>query len=76
MKFVVEKANVDGHVPNSIPPPYQHGHFYFQFSDEKRLSPYYVISEFSVSCLFLIDVSEKITHIQFLLNFFFFFVDS
>lgn len=64
MKFVVEIADVDGHVPNSIPPPYQHGHVYFQFSDEKRLSPYDVISKFLVSCLFLIDVSEKITHMS------------
>jgi hypothetical protein len=25
MKFVVEKADDVGHVPNVIPPPYQHG---------------------------------------------------
>jgi len=29
MIFVDERGNVDGYVPNGIPPPYQHGHVNF-----------------------------------------------
>jgi len=39
MRFVVERAYDDGYVPNGIPPPYQHVHVNFQFSNEKKLSP-------------------------------------
>jgi hypothetical protein len=31
MKYFVEKVDVVGHVPNGIPPTYQHGGVNFQF---------------------------------------------
>ena len=49
MKFVVEKADVAGHMSNGIPPSYQHGEVNFQFYYEKKLSFYDVTSGFLVS---------------------------
>ena len=46
MKFVVEKADVVGHVPNSIPRTYQHGEVNFQFSYEKNCLPMMLLLDF------------------------------
>ena len=46
MKFVVEKDDVVGHVPNSIPTTYQHGEVNFQFSYEKNCLPMMLLLDF------------------------------
>lgn len=62
MKFVVEKVDVVDYVLNDIPSPYQHGDDSFQFSYEKKLSTDDVTNKFLVTCLILIDISDKITY--------------
>jgi len=46
IKFVVEKADVVGHVPNSIPTTYQLGEVNFQFSYEKNCLPMMLLLDF------------------------------
>jgi len=54
IKFVVEKVDVIDLVFNSILPPHQHDMVNFQFSYEKKLSPYEFYFGFLVSYLIFI----------------------
>jgi len=64
MRFVVERADVDGYATNCIPPPYQHGHVNFQFSYEKGCFHMMLLPDFWYVFNLKRCMSENCTYVQ------------